>query len=114
MLTPSQKGAIAETAFVHHATRLGLGAFRPCSEGERYDLILDRRPALIRVQCKWGTKNGDVVSAPLGTSRRGPSGFIRGSYTPGEIDAFGIYCQAIDRCFLVPIDAIHSRRHLHL
>jgi hypothetical protein len=60
-LTPSQKGAVAETGFVHHATQLGVTVARPVAEGGRYDLILDLGPRLLRVQCKWGTLRGGVV-----------------------------------------------------
>src|SRR5215212_6406442 len=51
MLTPGRKGAIAETAFAAHATRLGFDVYRPVAEGGRYDLILDvgsRLPAPAR------------------------------------------------------------------
>jgi hypothetical protein len=114
MLTLSQKGAIAEMAFSYHATRLGIGVLWPCAEGERYDLVLDLRPRLVRVQCKWGLLRDGVISAALKTNRRGPNGFITTSYTPNEVDAFGIYCEPLDRCFLVPITAVQARRGLHL
>jgi hypothetical protein len=54
MLTPSRKGAIAETAFAAHATRLGFDVYRPVVEGGRFDLILDVGTRLLRVQCKTG------------------------------------------------------------
>ena len=50
-----QKGAIAESAIVHAAIKLGIGVFRPLSDGERYDLILDLGSKLVRVQCKWAS-----------------------------------------------------------
>jgi hypothetical protein len=52
MLT-DQKGAIAESAIVHAAVKLGVGVYKPLVEGGRYDSILDARSTLLRVQCKW-------------------------------------------------------------
>ena len=46
MLTTDQKDAIAESAIAHEAIKLGIGVFKPLSDGERYDLILDLRPRL--------------------------------------------------------------------
>ena len=46
-LTTNQKGLI-----VRVAVELGIGVARPLDD-ERYDLILDTGPELLRVQCKW-------------------------------------------------------------
>src|SRR4051794_35327712 len=113
-LTPSQKGALAEAAFAFHATRLGFGISRPVGEGERYDLILDARPSLLRVQCKWGSKRGDVIAVSLRTHRVSYTRSITTTYTAEEVDAVGVYCPALDRCFLVPIEVVSGRRGLYL
>jgi hypothetical protein len=47
-MTTDQKGAIAEAAIALEAMRLGIGVFRPLGD-ERYDMILDLRPRLLRV-----------------------------------------------------------------
>ena len=57
MLTTDQKGAIAEQAIAWEAIRRGLGVSLPIGD-ERYDLILDLRPRLLRVQCKWASRIG--------------------------------------------------------
>jgi hypothetical protein len=49
VLTTDQKGSIAEQEIVCAAMKLGIGVFMPRSDGERYDLILDLRPKLVRV-----------------------------------------------------------------
>jgi PD-(D/E)XK endonuclease len=51
MLTSDQKGAIAEAAIARAAIELGIGVARPLAD-QRYDLIFDLRPRLLRVQCK--------------------------------------------------------------
>jgi len=41
ILTTDQKGAIAETAIIHAAVKLGIGVYKPLADGDRYDLIFD-------------------------------------------------------------------------
>jgi hypothetical protein len=52
-LTPSQKGAVAETAITTAALQLGLTVLRPLCEGRRYDLIIDLEPQLLRSNASW-------------------------------------------------------------
>ena len=113
MLTTNQKGVLAEAKIVARAVELGLGVSRPLDD-ERYDLILDLRPALLRVQCKWAAQIGAVVSGRLYTSRRGPHGLINRRYSVGEFDAFALYCREVDCCYLLPADEFVTRRQVHL
>jgi hypothetical protein len=41
VLTTDQKGSIAEAEVACAAMKLGIGVYRPMSDGERYDLIFD-------------------------------------------------------------------------
>jgi hypothetical protein len=103
MLTTNQKGAVAELAVALQATRLGIEVYRPMVEGGRYDFIFGLESGLLRIQCKWATRRGDVVVVPCISCRRGRDGFVRRRYTADEIDAFAAYCLDIDRCFILPI-----------
>jgi hypothetical protein len=91
VLTPDQKGAIAESAILKAAVQLGIGVFLPFGD-ERYDLVFDVRPALVRVQCKWARRIGDVVAVRCYSSRRSAAGFVKRGYDHGEVDAFAVYC----------------------
>ena len=113
MLTTNQKGVLAEAKIVACAVEHGLGVSRPFDD-ERYDLILDLRPALLRVQCKWAGRLGDVISGRLYTSRRGPHGLVNRRYAVGEFDAFALYCPAVDRCYLLPAEEFVARRQVNL
>jgi hypothetical protein len=73
MLTTNQLGLVAETRIVHECVRLGLGVSRPLDD-ERYDLILDLRPQLLRAQCKWARRHGDVMIVRCRRCRRGREG----------------------------------------
>src|SRR3954454_20826293 len=114
MLSTNQKGAIVETAFTAAAVKLGLQVYLPAVEGGRYDLILDIHGRLLRVQCKWGTLLENVVSARLLSCRRAREGLRYRGYTADEIDAVGIYCQAIDKCFLIPPALFEGKRQVCL
>ena len=114
MLTTDQKGAIAETAIVHAAVKRGIGVSRPCSAPERYDLIFDLHPGLLRVQCKWAILRGSVVYIGCYSSRRSAAGHLRRRYDADEIDVIAAYCAELDRCYVVPIAGLSGQGHVQL
>ena len=113
VLTTDQKGALAEEAIAFAALTHGAGVSRPLGD-ERYDLILDLRPLLLRVQCKWAVRRGDVVVIMCRTNRRGPNGIIPRTYGEAEIDAIAAYCQATGDCYLLPKELSVLRTGVHL
>ncbi len=113
MLTTDQKGTLAEQAIVLEALKFGAGVFQPLGD-ERYDLILDLRPKLLRVQCKWAVFRQGVVFVPTRRCRRGPDGFIHRGYELGEIDTIAAYCADLDRCYLLPLDMSVGRALVQL
>lgn len=113
MLTSDQKGAIAELKIAARAAELGVGVWTACTV-ERYDLIFDLRPGLLRVQCKWATRSGDVAIVRCCRHRRNREGVIRRYYSADEIDAFAAYCADVDECYLLPIALVGGRAALLL
>ncbi len=111
---PNHKGNVAELAIAKEAAGLGLSVLMPITEHERYDLALGIGGRLVRVQCKWGNRKGDVIQVHLASSRRGPAGYIRRIYSSNEVDAIGVYCGDLDRCFLMPIDVIAGQWAMQL
>ena len=97
MLTTDQKGAIAELAIAHIAAEIGVGVFKPLTDGERYDLIFDLRPRLVRVQCKWAAPVGDVVIVRCRSCRRTKAGLLHRGYTADEVDAIVAYSPELGR-----------------
>jgi hypothetical protein len=87
MLTTNPKGLIAETAVIGECVRLGIGVCRPLDD-ERYDLILDLRPASF---------------APR------PNGVITRRYPPDEIDCLAAHCAELGRSFLLPAETCRVR-----
>jgi PD-(D/E)XK endonuclease len=113
VLSTNQKGTVAELKIAAAALEHGVGVAFPFDD-ERYDLILDRRPGLLRVQCKWASRVGDVIIGRLYTSRRGPHGLINRRYSAGEFDAFGLYCADTNECYLLPAIEFVALRHAYL
>lgn len=101
MLTTNQKGAIAETAIGHEAVKLGIGVLKPMWD-MRYDLVFDTDTDLLRVQCKWAVRQGDVIGIPARRCRRSRAGLVHRTYETGEIDAIAAYCADVDSCYLLP------------
>jgi hypothetical protein len=113
VLTTDQKGVLAEQAIVFEALKFGVGVFQPLGD-ERYDLILDLRPDLLRVQCKWAVRAGDVVQIRTRRCRRGPEGLIHRHYLLGEIDAIAAYCADVGQCYLLPLEMSVGRAMVQL
>jgi prevent-host-death family protein len=116
VLSRNQKGALAEMKIATEAVALGVPVLRPVQEHGRYDLALEIAGQLLRVQCKWGRINseGSVIEVNLVSSWCTPSGYERRYYTEDEIDALGVYCAEVDRCYLLPSSMVAGRRAIWL
>ena len=114
MLTTDQKGAIAEAAIAWEATKLGIEVYRPISEGGRFDMIFLLGEELLRVQCKWASRHGDVVAIRCYSCRRAREGIRKRLYSADEIDAFAAYCAELECCYYIPVDSVAGRHVIQL
>ena len=114
--SPNVKGNVAELAIAKAAAELGLAVYGPLTEHGRPDLIVEVCGRPLRVQCKWGRVDeaGDVIIVNLSGSRLTPSGYVRSSYTAEDIDCVAVYCGAINRSYLIPIERVAGRRQIKL
>jgi hypothetical protein len=113
-LTTSQKGAAAEAAIAAAAMRIGLVVLRPLCDGGRYDLVLDTGSRLLRVQCKWASRRGEVLNARTITSRSTSRGYLRSTYSAREVDAIAAFSPDTERCYLIPIEAVEGHASIAL
>lgn len=113
MLTTNQKGAVAEIAIAHEAIKLGIGVLKPLAD-LRYDLVFDTGVDLMRVQCKWVARRGNVIVVRFYGARRSSRGLVRTFYEASEVDAFAAYCAEMDRCYFFPISEVEGSRQLLL
>jgi hypothetical protein len=114
VLTPDQKGTIAEAAIVAQAVRHGLHVYRPVNDGLRWDILFGSDNAVLRVQCKWARRQGDVVVIYSRSCRRTKSGYQRRTYSRDDIDVLAAYCEKIDAVYLVPPEVFAGRPEVWL
>jgi hypothetical protein len=114
IFSSDQKGSIAETAIIHAAVKLGIDVYKPVSDGTRYDLIFDVGQRLIRVQCKWVRRYGDVLIVRSYSNRRARDGLVKRVYTAHEIDALALYCAELDSHYFLPIEFFDGQSQIHL
>lgn len=111
----NEKGNVAELAIATEAARLGLSVLKPLTEHGRYDLVLSVGRCLFRVQCKWGTRKGNVVFARVGSCYHSPTrGYVKATYEASEVDLIAIYCQELRCCYLVPVEMVVGQSRIHL
>jgi hypothetical protein len=110
----NHKGNVAELVIATELAKLGIPVMKPLTEHERYDLVVDLRGRLLRVQCKWAALKGDVVSIHLSRSRRRSHGLVSTPYLQDEIDLLAAYCGDLERCYVLPADRIAGMYTIHL
>jgi hypothetical protein len=113
-LSTNQKGATAEAHITAAAMRLGMVVWRPVAEGCRYDMILDVGGKLLRTQCKWARRDGDVIVVRLSTCRLTPRGYVKTTYSADEVDGVAVWCEDTRECYFIPITDVDGQGFLHL
>jgi hypothetical protein len=89
---------------------LEYGVLLPFGENTRYDLVIDDRIRMARVQCKTGRLRSGAIAFPVCSCyghHRNPQSARRGYQ--GQIDYFAVYCPETTGVYLVPIDDLRAR-----
>ena len=106
--------AIGDRSTLAVMTALESEGFRlllPFGENVRYDLVIDDRGCLSRVQCKTGRLRTGAVrfsTCSFYGHHANPPSVSRDYH--GEIDFFAVYCPETTGVYLVPIDDLPVRR----
>ncbi len=95
------KGEVSEALIIGKLVSLGYSVSIPFGNNQRYDLILDNGGDLIKVQCKTGNLSRGCMTFPA-CSTNGFTG-KRKNYRE-DVDVFAVYCQELDKYYLVPVD----------
>ena len=97
------KGDLAEVMIAADLIHRGYKVAIPYGEDWDFDLIVCRKERLERVQCKYTTSNGIVITVRA-RSHSLTNGKIRSikRYTAATIDWLAVYDVTTERCYYVP------------
>lgn len=104
-----KQGEWAELVFMARAAALGLNVAKPWGDSNRYDIAVEHRGALWRVQVKCTGYCGEYAYRVLHRNRRKFK-----PYTAREIELMAVYVIPLDTWYLIPVGAIGRRRSIRL
>jgi hypothetical protein len=97
---------------------LGCSISTPFGDADKYDLIMDTKGKLFKVQCKHANEildeDGKISHIQLKTSwqSHNSKGYKRNKYTADEIDFFATYYKG--HCYLIPIKECSFMKNLRI
>src|SRR5664279_133369 len=94
------RGNAAEAAVLCAFAQRGYGVLVPFGGGHPYDLVVELRSRLLRVQCKRAWPSGGCM---LFNARGTDDGSGRRSYR-GLADIFAVFFPPTERVYLVPVN----------
>lgn len=86
---------------------MGKVVLRSMGEGCRYDLLIDDSGKFTRVQCKTGRLRNGVIIFNAISQYAWKKEYRR---YDGHADLFGVYCQQLDKVYMVPVEKVGTRR----
>jgi PD-(D/E)XK endonuclease len=108
-------GLAAHTAVLNKLVSRGLEVLQPLSDDLRYDLAyyVEETAELIRIQCKAGRYMPEIgcilfKNFNITGGRTGKRGYI------GDAEYFGVYCEELNKTYLVPVGLVPNIREVHL
>lgn len=113
-VTTNVKGQLAVTKTELRALELGFMSSRPIFDG-RYDLIIDNKEKLLRIQIKYANgkssnSSGNVV-VKLDYENRVKKHF---TYQMNEVDVLIVYIPEVDKLCYFPKDVFVGKRKLNI
>jgi hypothetical protein len=96
-------GDISEAKVLGRFLELGYTVLLPWSNGERYDMVIEREGKFLRIQVKTARCESDGSSICFNVSSTNGSTRQRTSYSKDQIDYFAAYCPENDKIYLVSI-----------
>ena len=113
MASLKMKGDLAELMVATDLLRRGYKIAFPYGEDWDYDLIVDRKGTLEKVQVKYTESDGVVVTVRC-RSHSLTNGKVKQTkrYTAAMIDWLAVYDAGTERCFYIPADELGAGRNL--
>jgi hypothetical protein len=112
---PCRIGLIAHTAVLHKLVSLGFEVLQPLGDHLRYDLAYYQAETLelIRIQCKAGRYEAKIGCVIFKNFNRAGGRTAKRGYI-GDAEYFGVYCEELNKTYLVPVDLILYTTEIHL
>ena len=95
------KGNKAESVILSELVKQNIPVMIPFGDNEKYDFVIDLHDSFKSVQVKYGTYANGCITADI-RHRIGAKRIKYETYA-GKVDYIGIWCEAIDKSYLVPI-----------
>lgn len=113
MMNSKMIGNLTEINCLKAFTELGYGVSIPFGDCLRYDLIVDIKGKLYKIQCKTANTNyieeGFITFRCDNTTTKNGT-IVHNSYTEEEIDYFATYYN--NKCYLVPVGECSREKKL--
>ena len=103
-----RRGEWAELVFMARAAALGCTVLKPYGDSSRYDVVVDHRGRLVRVQVKSVTHRHDgryITTLEHAKKTR---------YKAGEVDYLAVYVLPADTWYIIPIRAAAGLSYVSL
>lgn len=110
-LDAKRRGELAELAFLHKATSLGLVVSKPYGDSARYDFLVDDGRRIWKVQVK--SSGVEFQGAYYFNSHRSSHGRAI-PYREGEIDVVAGYVPRYEAWYLIPWEAFREIKSLRV
>src|SRR5260370_33309928 len=112
---PARIGLTAHTAILHKLVSMGLEVLQPLSDDLRYDLAyyVEETAELVRIQCKAGHYVPEIGCILFKNYNRA-GGRARNRGYIGDAEYFGVYCEKLNKTYLIPVDLVPHIIEVHL
>ena len=112
---PARIGLTAHTAILHKLVFMGFEVLQPLNDDLRYDLAyyLEETGELIRIQCKAG-RYVPEIGCILFKNYNSTGGRTKKRGYIGDAEYFGVYCQELNKTYLIPVDLFPHVVEVHL
>lgn len=107
-------GDVSEAAIITRLLQAGYVVLTPYGKQHRYDLVIeDADEQFWRIQCKtaWVEQDGmsiefNVASSHYSYVNSKSKGVHKRQAYRGQVEYFAVYCEALDKVYLIPVDDV--------
>ncbi|MBV8694575.1 MAG: hypothetical protein JO183_03695 [Ktedonobacteraceae bacterium] len=102
-------GDISEAAIITRLLQSGYVVLTPYGKNHRYDLLIeDADGKFWRIQCKtgWMDEEQTVILFATASSYNHTAKQKGWRHYRGQADYFAVYCEELDKVYLVPVDTV--------